>query len=86
MPERDVDVNDPLRVLLTETLPYEVPFPFTNFHFHDILMKQKNDLPQILRHWLFPRNNSKKVYIPYNFEIRYSGTKRRTLSIVHPAA
>lgn len=86
MPERDVDVSDPLRVLLTETLPYEIPFPFTNFHFHDILMKQKNDLPQILSNWLFSKNNSRKVYIPYNFEIRYSGTKRRTLSIVHPAA
>ncbi len=78
-----IDHKDIYLPLLTDTLPYEVPFSFTNFHLHSTLTKHEKDLPESLIRWLIP-SNSEKVTIPYNYGIRYSTGKIRTLSIVHP--
>ncbi|PNM08738.1 DNA-binding protein [Yersinia enterocolitica] len=72
--------DDYYRVLLTDTLPYEVPILFNNDYFHGIL--QDRELPVKIKNFFF--NESIVVTIPYNYRIRKGENSFRTLSIIHP--
>ena len=82
MNKKLIHKTDYLRVLLTDTLPYEVPYAFSNYYFHATLRKQKNDFPSELSDDL--QKAATKFYIPYNYEISKPGGGLRTLSVPHP--
>ncbi|MDF3077999.1 MAG: DNA-binding protein [Sphingobacteriaceae bacterium] len=75
-----IDKNDAVRVLLSETLPYEVPILFSNEGFYQII---KNGEFEEFKENL---KGKKKPYgIPFNYLISKSsdGSTRR-LSVIHP--
>lgn len=71
------------RVLVTETLPYEVPVIFTNDKFYDALSRPASDgdinvaLKKLLR-------RVKHYTIPYQYNINKDSTRKTRLSIIHP--
>ena len=82
-----IDKHDYLRVILTDTLPYEVPINFLNegVYFH---LKKKNnkqeiskDILSFLDHFFNYSNFTK----PYNYRIHKNSSSKRLLSIPHPA-
>ena len=76
-----INKNDAYRALLTDTLPYEVPFKFSNSGFYKALRDNDDKL-----NFPFPLNSvKKKVYsIPYNYKIKKDENSYRTLSVIHP--
>lgn len=82
MIKKEVDKNDRYRTLLTDTLPYEVPFPFSNFYLHALLRRQAKDLPPDLRTDLI--EGRMKFCVPYTYQIYKTESSFRTLSIAHP--
>ncbi|BCG63330.1 MAG: hypothetical protein methR_P1032 [Methyloprofundus sp.] len=87
-----VNKRDQHRVLLTEVLPYETPFFFSNEGFYKYCGKKFNDSPLIIKKligkWKSDSNrpNPKDLNtIPYSYEIRKNVIENRTLSLMHPA-
>lgn len=75
--------NDFLRTLLTDTLPYEVPFLFSNYGYYRRLYENaENILRDNCKLDLLPKD---KWAIPYSYNIRKDSLDFRTLSIAHPA-
>ncbi len=84
------------RVLLSETLPYEVPLYFSNKNLCNFLIKSNNDsefkklIPNAIKYTLTERQISttkdKLPYYstPFNFDIRHKVDHPRKLSIPHP--
>ena len=75
-----VNRNDPFRAILTDTLPYEVPFKFSNTGYYfklcnDNKLKFPFPLDQV---------NNKTYSIPFNYKIKKNESSSRLLSIVHP--
>jgi hypothetical protein len=84
--------RDLRRVLLTEVLPYETPFFFSNEGFYKYYHDKFNDSPLIIKkligNWKNERNQPKPSdlkTIPYSYEIRKNVIENRTLSLMHPA-
>lgn len=78
---KKIDANDHYRALLTDTLPYETLFPFSNFYYHSYIKKNRlNDFPRKLSEIL----TSKKYTIPYSYEVSHKESSIRKLSIIHP--
>lgn len=76
--------HDFLRVLLTDTLPYEVPILFSNNGFYERL-KENADV-QIFTECKLPLLSTKIDFtIPYDYSIKKDSLDTRALSIVHPA-
>src|SRR4051812_8298383 len=75
--------SDFLRVLLTDTLPYEVPLPFSNDGFYARTRKKTIErLEESVKTAFFGINS---FTIPYNYKIRRNEESDRLLSVVHPA-
>src|SRR5471032_1632273 len=75
--------NDFSRILLTETLPYEVPVFFSNDYFYERVKKQDiNKFDVEIKKVFF---EFQKYTIPYNYEIIKDSSSKRVLSIMHPA-
>lgn len=83
-----INKNDHLRILLTELLPYEVPVIFSNegfYRFHK--SKDKKSVPPFISRILIntKKYSPKDQFIPFEYKIKKSAYKSRTLSIMHPA-
>ncbi|CAN0644129.1 antiviral reverse transcriptase Drt3b [Burkholderia cepacia] len=75
--------NDFLRVLLTDTLPYEVPLLFSNYGYYRRLReKADSTLRENCKLDLLPKN---KWAVPYSYNVRKDSLDFRTLSVAHPA-
>ncbi|SFE85677.1 antiviral reverse transcriptase Drt3b [Roseivivax sediminis] len=73
-----------LRALLTETLPYELPFGFTNENFFLSELKI-GDLSDAQRKKLdFVRRSRKGYTKPFSYKINRSHREKNTISIIHP--
>jgi len=75
-----INKKDYKRVILTDTLPYEVPMLFSNDHFYE-LINDKNLPKEIKSYWL---DGKIKSSIPYQYKIKKGSGAFRTLSIIHP--
>jgi len=67
-------------VILTDVLPFETPLYFSNFGFFNSQTSKKIKIPPFIT-TVFKK---KKQYIPFQFEIKRSERKYRTLSLMHP--
>lgn len=67
--------------ILTETLPYELPYLFSNFDLYKFLIDNKTQFDAIIL-----KNNLLKTTIPFNFNIKKKDSTDRTLSLVNPYA
>ena len=86
-----IDKHDYLRVMLTETLPYEVPITFLNeglyFYFRSVYERKKrnvyveSDVDQFLALFF----DYDDYTMPYNYRINKNSTSKRLLSVPHPA-
>ena len=87
MTRKNIDTTDLFRPLLTDTLPYETPFTFSNHYFHAFAKRHMHSAPvAIKRALLMKKTRSTPFTKPIEYEIdRPSGSKRR-LSVLHPAA
>lgn len=74
--------HDSHRILLTETIPYEVPLNFSNIGFYNYIKnnKKKNN---IIDDMLLINKSS---LIPYNYKITKNERNSRIISIPHPVA
>ncbi|MGL4383630.1 MAG: antiviral reverse transcriptase Drt3b, partial [Bacilli bacterium] len=86
-----VDKHDYLRVILTETLPYEVPITFLNEGLY-FYLKEFNDHS----HFYVEGNKDSHIFIgkffnyskytkPYNYRINKNSNSKRLLSVPHPS-
>lgn len=77
---KDINLNNKYRVLLTEVLPYEIPFMLDNEGFY--LNMQNEDLRKIFE---LSFQQMKNGTIPFDYYVRkYNGDKSRKLSLMHP--
>lgn len=73
-----------LRAILTETLPYELPFGFTNENLFLSELKH-DDLSDAQRRKLeFVRKSRKGYTKPFSYKINRSHREKNTISIIHP--
>lgn len=87
MIKKTIQTSDTLRVLLTDTLPYETPLPFSNYFFHSTISKHASGLPDELKPLLLYFGSGKLDHtIPLNYSVPISFTKSRDLSVPHPVA
>lgn len=77
--------SDHLRSLLTETLPYEVPLPFSNEGLYEFIKTNQKDAFKTKVNPQLDLLTSPKFTIPYTFKIRKSPSEYRALSIMHPS-
>ena len=75
------------RVVLTETLPYEVPIIFSNDGFYKHI-KLNEEPKKYLLSSIFGKliSDPKKWTIPLSYKIRKNNTSLRKLSIIHPSS
>lgn len=75
-----IDKADSNRILLTETLPYEVPMLFSNEGFYSIVSSGKH------KHFVDKLKKIKERFgIPFQYEIAKSNnSETRLLSVIHP--
>jgi len=77
--------KDHLRVLLTETSPYEVPAIFSNLGFYNnITNHNKNKSENSIISFLFEKNINEDHTIPLTYKIKKDIDSSRTLSLIHP--
>lgn len=84
----NIATDDYLRVLLTETLPYEVPLIFSNdglYEFYKYVNKGDSSLiPEFFKSILgIKKENSSKI--PFQYKISKDTHSVRVLNLVHPA-
>jgi hypothetical protein len=77
-----VEKKDYNRILLTDTLPYELPIYFTNEGLYRVLNHKGPTLPPVVLMLL----NRGGITKPFNYKIKKSKGKSRLLSIIHPSA
>jgi len=74
-----------LRALLTETLPYELPFGFTNENLFLSELKM-DDLSDVQRKKIDIVRRMRKGYTkPFSYKISRSRRDKNTISIIHPS-
>lgn len=76
-----VDKRDKYRVLLTETLPYEVPIIFSNEGLYNHVKSDNCETSKFILE-LFRYD---KYTEPYNFRINKNDTSQRLLTVCHPS-
>ena len=85
-----IDKHDYLRVMLTETLPYEVPITFLNeglyFYLKEINESKKNSSEALssVRQFISIFFDYEDYTKPYNYRINKNSTSKRLLSVPHP--
>lgn len=84
MPKINIDKQDSLRPLLTDTLPFETPICFSNEGFYNALKKPKGTIPPILKEIQNELSKLDTTTVPFTFRIKRTGLKVRALSIPHP--
>ena len=77
-----VDINNKFRVLLTETLPYELPLSLNNDKFYENML---NEELRKFFNGVFSEV-TKDYAIPFDYNVRrFNGEKSRKLSLMHPS-
>lgn len=77
-----VDLNNKFRVLLTETLPYELPLSLNNGKFYENML---NEELRKFFNGVFSEV-TKDYAIPFDYNVRrFNGEKSRKLSLMHPS-
>ncbi len=79
-----VKKKDYLRVLLTETSPYEVPAIFSNVGFYNNMHYYNKSEEKFVLHFLFSKNINEDYTIPLSYKIKKDIDSSRTLSLIHP--
>ena len=83
MSRKNINQTDSYRVLLTDTLPYETPFVFSNYYFHAHIRRGLGTLPIYLQKiFEVPSQGYSK---PFDFNVRKDVEGVRKLSLPHPA-
>lgn len=77
-----VNKADKERILLTETLPYEVPILFSNDSFHSLLSKSILKQDSVLESLFF----NDKPSFPFKYKIRKNCSSSRNMGLPHPSA
>ena len=73
--------EDIQRVLLTETLPFELPIFFTNQRLYEFSKRDPASCPLLIRRLLHGGGRR----IPYEYKIQRGDGRQRGLAIMHPA-
>ncbi|WP_231370282.1 antiviral reverse transcriptase Drt3b, partial [Bacteriovorax sp. BSW11_IV] len=84
--KRFIDKRDKYRVLLTETLPYEVPIIFSNEEFYKLLKDNREideSIKKILNRIIYTFFN---YTIPYKYNILKDADSFRRLALLHPSS
>lgn len=82
---KPVKRKDHLRVILTETSPYEVPAIFSNLGFYNNITHYKKNKPgNSIISFLFDNNINEDYTIPLTYKIKKDIDSSRTLSLIHP--
>jgi hypothetical protein len=84
MDEIDSRMED-LRAVLTETLPYELPFGFTNENLFLSELKRDTLTPRQVELLDRLRRNRTDYTKPFTYKINRSGRTRNSLGLIHPA-
>ncbi len=81
-----VNKSDSHRILLSETIPSEVPIIFSNDGFYrNCLLSQKNNYyPKDLFDYIVIGEQENKSTIPLSYKIKKDSYSLRTLSLMHP--
>lgn len=79
-----ISKNDYLRVILTETLPYEVPITFSNEGFY-LHLTNSSELKDKSVNFINKFFEYKDYTQPYNYRINKNSDSKRLLSVPHPA-
>lgn len=78
-----INLNNKYRVLLTETLPYELPLTLNNDGFYENM--QKENLRDTFVEVFNGIASEKTFTIPFDYNVRrFNGEKSRKLSLIHP--
>ncbi|NQZ05500.1 antiviral reverse transcriptase Drt3b [Idiomarina sp.] len=83
-----IDKHDHLRVILTETLPYEVPINFLNEGFYHYLKGQQATSSSVdlsVANFITKFFDYEAYTKPYNYRIHKNSKSKRLLSVPHPA-
>ena len=83
-----IDKHDHLRVILTETLPYEVPINFLNEGVYHYLKSQElssSKVSQPIADFIDKFFNYDGYTKPYNYRIHKNSKSKRLLSVPHPS-
>lgn len=87
-----INKSDHYRILLTEVLPYEAPFFFSNEGFYlfccNHLEASTAIVKKLVANWKSEDSQKEPKdlnTVPYNYEIRKNNLETRTLSLMHPA-
>ena len=82
---KQVKRKDFLRVILTETSPYEVPAIFSNLGFYNnISYHNKNKVENSILSFLFEKNLNEDYTVPLTYKIKKDIDSSRVLSLIHP--
>ncbi|MCU1723383.1 antiviral reverse transcriptase Drt3b [Pseudomonas sp. 5P_5.1_Bac1] len=81
MPKTRINRGDCTRVLLTETIPYEVPVIFSNEGFYTNIKSKNSYIIDLLEKWQKTQNHWK---IPLPYKIKKDSLGARSLSLPHP--
>lgn len=79
-----VDINDYNRILLTETIPFEVPIIFSNVGFYKHLSSDLSGQTFLNKISAEISSKSNKYTIPLPFKIKKNSNSFRKLSLIHP--
>lgn len=81
----EVNFNNKYRVLLTELLPYELPFRLSNDVFYDNM--QNTQLRTTFDETIKVQGKKPSYTVPFDYYVRRSNSKKsRKLSVMHPFA
>lgn len=75
--------HDPFRILITETLPYEIPLIHSNTGFYHYLKNNISSSHKFIKDLLIDNRNP---LTPYNYSITKNEKSLRVISIPHPSA
>ncbi|MES9933546.1 MAG: antiviral reverse transcriptase Drt3b [Candidatus Sedimenticola sp. PURPLELP] len=80
-----ISTDDYCRVILTETIPYEVPLIFSNTGIYDFYKNANTlNIPDVLR-YTFGLHDSVSQKKPFKYRISKDINSTRELSLIHPA-
>lgn len=82
MPKSRINKGDHNRVLLTETIPYELPVIFSNDGFYQHVKNDSTHTRNILL--LVKKNNKWKI--PLGYKIKKDSQGARSLGLPHPTS
>lgn len=86
--KRKVRKSDVSRVLLSETIPYDVPIIFTNNWFYNLISNYEsiNDDLKLIVESVLVNKDLRSHTVPMKYKIRKTASSLRELSVLHPSS